>query len=106
VRALAGWLAALPPLPTATAGDARWLLSLQPGAMTPGRLFGPHGKLGTLGPAGPLTLLSGPEGGFAPDEDAAARRAGFEPVALGPRVLRADTAPLAVLGWLALQAAN
>jgi len=50
-----------------------------------------------------VTTLSGPEGGFAHDEEAAARSAGFLPVALGPRVLRADTAPLAVLAWLALQ---
>jgi 16S rRNA (uracil1498-N3)-methyltransferase len=50
-----------------------------------------------------VTTLSGPEGGLSPDEEAAARGAGFLPVALGPRVLRADTAPLAVLAWLALQ---
>lgn len=48
--------------------------------------------------------LSGPEGGLAPEEEAAARAAGFVPVALGPRVLRADTAPLAVLAWLGLHA--
>ncbi|MGS0758092.1 16S rRNA (uracil(1498)-N(3))-methyltransferase, partial [Roseateles sp. GG27B] len=33
----------------------------------------------------------------------AARAQGFEAVRLGPRILRADTAPLAVLAWLALQ---
>ena len=49
------------------------------------------------------TTLSGPEGGFTADEEAAARAAGYLPTALGPRVLRADTAPLAVLAWLALQ---
>jgi 16S rRNA (uracil1498-N3)-methyltransferase len=54
--------------------------------------------------ASPVLTLSGPEGGLTPDEEAAARRAGFRPVALGPRVLRADTAPLAVLAWLGLQA--
>ena len=36
-------------------------------------------------------------------EVAAARHAGFLPISLGPRVLRADTAPLALLGWLALR---
>ena len=35
---------------------------------------------------------------------AAARSVGFEPISLGARVLRADTAPLAVLAWCALQA--
>jgi 16S rRNA (uracil1498-N3)-methyltransferase len=48
-----------------------------------------------------LITLSGPEGGLAPEEERAARGAGFVPAALG-RVLRADTAPLAVLAWLGL----
>ncbi len=39
-----------------------------------------------------VTLISGPEGGFAPEElDALAA---FTPVGLGPRVLRAETAPV------------
>lgn len=46
---------------------------------------------------GPVTLLSGPEGGLSPKEEAAARAAGFIPVTLGTRVLRAETAPLAAL---------
>jgi len=49
-----------------------------------------------------LLCLSGPEGGLTPDEEAAARAAGFQPVQLGPRVLRAETAPLAVLAWIGL----
>lgn len=61
--------------------------------------------LRTVLPApGPLVALSGPEGGLAPAELAAAQSAGFQPAGLGPRVLRADTAPLAVLSWLALGA--
>jgi len=44
--------------------------------------------------------LSGPEGGLSPAEEAAALAAGFVPVTLGPRVLRAETAPLAVLARL------
>ena len=39
-----------------------------------------------------VTVLLGPEGGFAPDEAARAQAAGFHPVSLGGRVLRADTA--------------
>jgi 16S rRNA (uracil1498-N3)-methyltransferase len=50
-----------------------------------------------------VCTLSGPEGGLAPDEEAAALAAGFVATDLGPRVLRAETAPLAVLAWLALQ---
>lgn len=45
----------------------------------------------------PVLFLSGPEGGLSPTEDAQARAAGFEPVTLGPRVLRAETAALAAL---------
>jgi 16S rRNA (uracil1498-N3)-methyltransferase len=55
-------------------------------------------------PGGPLLLLSGPEGGLSPREEAHARAQDFRPVTLGPRVLRAETAPLAALAWLALAA--
>ncbi len=90
VRELHAWLAdQAAPLPD----GMRWLLSLADGAVPPAELPSPTHALVTL---------SGPEGGLTPDEEAAARRAGFLPVALGPRVLRADTAPLAVLAWLAL----
>ena len=91
VRELADWL------PQAGAGHAaglRLVLSLQPDAAA----------LPALRWAGTdqVLTLSGPEGGLTPDEEAAARAAGFLPAALGPRVLRADTAPLAVLAWLGL----
>jgi 16S rRNA (uracil1498-N3)-methyltransferase len=49
-----------------------------------------------------MVFLSGPEGGLSEAEENAAREAGFTPVSLGPRVLRADTAPLAVLAALGL----
>jgi 16S rRNA (uracil1498-N3)-methyltransferase len=49
-----------------------------------------------------VLVLSGPEGGFTATEEAAARAAGFEAFSLGARVLRADTAPLAALAWIAL----
>jgi 16S rRNA (uracil1498-N3)-methyltransferase len=45
----------------------------------------------------PVLFLSGPEGGLSPAEDAQARAAGFVPVTLGERVLRAETAALAAL---------
>ncbi len=48
-------------------------------------------------PAGPVTLLVGPEGGFEEGECAAARSVGFQGVRLGPRTLRTETAGLAVL---------
>ncbi len=48
----------------------------------------------------PLVVLSGPEGGLSPAEESLALSSGFVPVTLGPRVLRAETAPLAVLAAL------
>ena len=53
---------------------------------------------------GCVYLLSGPEGGLSPDEEAAARAQGWQPVTLGPRTLRAETAPLATLAALTLGA--
>ncbi|TRZ70406.1 MAG: 16S rRNA (uracil(1498)-N(3))-methyltransferase [Rhodocyclaceae bacterium] len=47
-------------------------------------------------PAG-VTLLIGPEGGFDEGEESAAHSVGFQPVSLGPRVLRSETAGLAAM---------
>jgi 16S rRNA (uracil1498-N3)-methyltransferase len=87
VRTLEDWLAALPSAAPAT---ARWLLS-------PGAAAGPREAA-----AGGVLALSGPEGGLSDAEMQAALARGFTPVSLGPRVLRADTAPLALLAHLAL----
>ena len=52
-------------------------------------------------PEGPLTLLVGPEGGFAEDERRALlARPSVVRLSLGPRVLRADTAAIAALALL------
>ena len=48
-------------------------------------------------PQGPFELLIGPEGGLSERESDLARSQGCEAVALGPRVLRTETAPLAAL---------
>jgi 16S rRNA (uracil1498-N3)-methyltransferase len=89
VRSLRDWLSGLP----GDAAQARWLLS-----------FGPSEPLSTLcanvDVARPIQVLSGPEGGLSPAEELGAVGAGFQCVGLGPRVLRADTAPLAVLAVL------
>lgn len=53
-----------------------------------------------LGDAGNIILLTGPEGGFAEAEIAAAKANGFVSFALGNRVLRAETAPVALLAAL------
>lgn len=90
VQELERWLAALPP-PDAPA--PRLLLSLDADAA----------PLSTAVHANAAAwLLSGPEGGLSPEEVQAARRYGFAPVTLGPRVLRAETAPLAALAALTL----
>ena len=46
---------------------------------------------------GPATILTGPEGGFTPDERDRILAAGATGVGLGPRILRAETAALAAL---------
>ena len=44
-----------------------------------------------------ITLLVGPEGGFARDEEASALAAGFLPLRLGQRILRTESAALAAV---------
>jgi 16S rRNA (uracil1498-N3)-methyltransferase len=97
-EAFGTWLARR--TPAAAAGGAL-LLSLDPSALPLTDALRREPVAG----ASSLFLLSGPEGGLAPQEEAAARAAGFVPVGLGPRVLRAETAPLAAL-VLAAQAGD
>lgn len=52
---------------------------------------------GSPAPGSAVTLLIGPEGGFSPRERERARAHGFQGVRLGPRILRAETAPLAAV---------
>lgn len=85
---LAQWLAAHP----RQADESRAVLSLAAGSQ-PLLQAVPSGT-------GPVVLLSGPEGGLSSAEEAIALAAGFAPVTLGPRVLRAETAPLAALTLL------
>ena len=44
--------------------------------------------------------MIGPEGGFSPEEITAAVEAGFIPVSLGKRILRAETAALTLVAIL------
>jgi 16S rRNA (uracil1498-N3)-methyltransferase len=84
VQPLAPWLAAQP--------APGLVLSLAAGSR----------PLAAVESAAERTLLSGPEGGLAPAEEEAAAARGWLPVHLGPRVLRAETAPLAALAVLTL----
>ena len=96
VQLLAGWLRGLP---VPDGAEARWLLTLATDGGAPA--FD-----GATAAHGHVRVLSGPEGGQTDAEEALARAAGFVPVTLGPRVLRADTAPLALLAWVAVQMAQ
>ena len=51
-----------------------------------------------------MVILYGQEGGLSAVEEDLALQHGFAPVTLGPRVLRAETAPLAALAALTLHA--
>jgi 16S rRNA (uracil1498-N3)-methyltransferase len=88
VMTLPAWLAA-----SATASAQRVVLSLREAV--------PFAAIVDVDPAACI-FLSGPEGGLTAGEETAAMRAGFAAVSLGPRVLRADTAPLAALAALGL----
>jgi 16S rRNA (uracil1498-N3)-methyltransferase len=91
------------PLVHEPAGFTDWIALPHPGAKVvlslahPSRLLS-EGRLANK----EWTVLSGPEGGLEEREEKAALDAGFAPVSLGPRVLRAETAPIALLGALTL----
>ena len=55
------------------------------------------------GVSGTVSLVVGPEGGFAPEEVQAAQNAGLSSVSLGTRILRCETAPVAALGSSAVR---
>ena len=94
VATLADWLRNAAKQAGENETSTKLLLSLQPGTLA---------LTQALDGAGVLTFLSGPEGGLSPAEEAAAIACGFRPVTLGPRVLRAETAPLACLSVLNLE---
>lgn len=76
----------------AVASTKRLLLSLRPDA---------QGLREAAAGSDAAVFLTGPEGGWSQAEEEAALAAGFRPVTLGARVLRAETAALAALAALA-----
>lgn len=56
----------------------------------------------TARPSSPVSLLVGPEGGYANNEVDLIVKQGFTPISLGPRVLRMETAALAGLAGMQL----
>ena len=87
---------------------SKWLHALPP-ADAPGPLrlmLSPRAKIAFASlpqtpPNEGVVLVIGPEGGLAPEEEEAAAAQGFAPLSLGPRVLRTETAGMAVLAALA-----
>lgn len=61
----------------------------------------PSGKLMKESAAGPAVVAIGPEGGFTDEEVASAEGADWEIVSLGPRILRVETAAIALAVLLA-----
>ena len=85
VLTLNAWLATQ----KANSEPLRYLLSLRPETLALNMLVGKSTSA--------VTFLSGPEGGLSVAEEDAALAKGFQPVSLGNRVLRAETAGLAAL---------
>ncbi|HSR99304.1 MAG TPA: RsmE family RNA methyltransferase [Kofleriaceae bacterium] len=80
--------AALAALPSPSAGARLVLVPASDAAPDPGT-------------ADDVTIVSGPEGGLAPEElDRLTGPAGFVAAGLGPRVLRAETAPVVAVALL------
>ena len=91
VREFSAWLDTL----SATPADGELRLLLSPRASIA------FTALPAEPPRGETILLIGPEGGLSIEEEKAATARGFTAVALGPRVLRTETAGIAVLSALA-----
>lgn len=59
--------------------------------------------IGAVESGSSIAVFIGPEGGFEESEVQAAVEAGIEPITLGRRILRTETAGLTVLSWLMYQ---
>lgn len=101
VQSLANWLKQDQAAPVAA---HRGVLSLRDAVAVHGWLTGRSAAGCTGAGSGAVVdwcFLNGPEGGLAPEEESLALAQGWTAVSLGKRVLRADTAPLAVLSVMA-----
>lgn len=57
-------------------------------------------RIGSLQPGQEIAVFIGPEGGFDEAEVELAMAGGVEPITLGKRILRTETAGLTVLSWI------
>lgn len=73
------------------------ILSLQNNSKPLAALLQAISSKGHHSDLGPIFVLSGAEGGLSPVEESKALAAGYQPVTLGNRVLRAETAAIAAL---------
>ncbi len=79
-----------------TAGENRWLAHPEGSVASPPPPCPPLRRGGTGGSPTAMRLAVGPEGGFTDDEVNAGRAHGWQLIGLGPRILRVETAALAL----------
>jgi 16S rRNA (uracil1498-N3)-methyltransferase len=85
--------------------DLKLIASLQPGARSLKSVLAEYRASHGRAPENVLWLV-GPEGDFTPAEMSCSRAAGFEPISLGPLVLRCETAAVYALSVLSYELAG
>jgi 16S rRNA (uracil1498-N3)-methyltransferase len=103
------WLPEIGPVTAASAFmesakgyDLKLIASLQPGAKPLKSVLAQFRATQNRSPKNVLWLI-GPEGDFTPAEMAQSRTSGFEPITLGPMVLRCETAAVYALSVLSYE---
>jgi 16S rRNA (uracil1498-N3)-methyltransferase len=106
------WLPEITPVQSATAFmesargyDLKLIASLQPGAKSLKAVLAATTTALGRPPRNAIWLI-GPEGDFTPAELSVARSTGFEPITLGPLVLRCETAAVYALSVLSYELQN
>ncbi|PTX92733.1 16S rRNA (uracil(1498)-N(3))-methyltransferase [Opitutus sp. ER46] len=85
--------------------DLKLIASLQPGAKSLKSVLAAYATANGRAPKRVVWLV-GPEGDFTPAEMSQAKSAGFEPITLGPLVLRCETAAVYALSVLSYELQN
>ena len=103
------WLPEIAPVTAAAAFmesakgyDLKLIASLQPGAKALKSVLAQYRASHGRAPLNVLWLI-GPEGDFTPAEMSLSRTSGFEPITLGPLVLRCETAAVYALSVLSYE---